>query len=226
MRTSSPARIAWATTQASKICACGCDQTIRPLPRHRYTGVPRYLPWHGNRDPDRRKRSRVISQWLRENAGKHICACGCGEAIPLRREHFRHGPPQHIQRHYARMKKGTRRTDVAGRPLVNKRYLAYFPSTTKQIVGDAFAWRCAWCRETELLEFDHWIPVAEGGTADIENCLPLCPTCHRWKTLVARSHHELRREAHLRASGIETCPDLAAHQAELERAWKEDSCPY
>lgn len=33
------------------------------------------------------------------------------------------------------------------------------------------------------VEFDHYpVRAADGGEATLENCVAVCPTCHRWKT--------------------------------------------
>jgi hypothetical protein len=40
-----------------------------------------------------------IDRWLLENQGKHICQCGCGRVIPIRRRHHCIGIPKFIWKH-------------------------------------------------------------------------------------------------------------------------------
>ena len=59
--------------------------------------------------------------------------------------------------------------------------------------------RCAYCGKTEALEADHRVPLARGGSNDIENILPACHTCN------ARKH--LMDEAEFRARLASESPD-------------------
>jgi hypothetical protein len=49
----------------------------------------------------KRRSSRSISRWVRRNQGKHLCKCGCGEAIEIKREHAKPsvGIPSFIKGH-------------------------------------------------------------------------------------------------------------------------------
>ncbi|HXH07941.1 MAG TPA: hypothetical protein VNI83_15255 [Vicinamibacterales bacterium] len=38
-------------------------------------------------------------RWLRENQGKHVCECGCGELIRLEARHYWRGAPRHVHGH-------------------------------------------------------------------------------------------------------------------------------
>ncbi|WP_457548724.1 HNH endonuclease [Archaeoglobus sp.] len=43
--------------------------------------------------------------------------------------------------------------------------------------------RCAFCGKfLKIYEFDHVVPVALGGTSDVNNVQALCPECHSFKT--------------------------------------------
>jgi site-specific DNA recombinase len=35
-----------------------------------------------------------ITEWMRGQEGKHVCSCGCGRALPIRRKHYWAGVPQ------------------------------------------------------------------------------------------------------------------------------------
>lgn len=39
------------------------------------------------------KRSRTIDRWVRRNQNKHLCGCGCGEYIVVKREHAKPSVP-------------------------------------------------------------------------------------------------------------------------------------
>lgn len=41
--------------------------------------------------------------WLAENQGRHFCECGCGEAIPLKAEHFNTGIPRFLWGHNSKV---------------------------------------------------------------------------------------------------------------------------
>lgn len=47
------------------------------------------------------KKSRNIDRWVRRHQNKHLCGCGCGEFIEIRREHYRKsvGIPKFIPGH-------------------------------------------------------------------------------------------------------------------------------
>jgi hypothetical protein len=47
------------------------------------------------------KRSKNIDRWIKRHEGKHLCACGCGWAIEIKREHAKKsvGIPQFIKGH-------------------------------------------------------------------------------------------------------------------------------
>lgn len=55
----------------------------------------------------RNRKSRNIDRWVQRNQGKHLCYCGCGEPIPIKREHYKKsvGVPKFIKGHNLRLKK-------------------------------------------------------------------------------------------------------------------------
>lgn len=42
--------------------------------------------------------------------------------------------------------------------------------------------RCGENMTVKGVEYDHINPVEQSQDARLENCLAVCPTCHRWKT--------------------------------------------
>lgn len=56
--------------------------------------------------------------------------------------------------------------------------------------------RCAYCGSDELIEIDHRVPLARGGSNLIENILPACRRCNRRKHLMTEDEFRalLKRE--------------------------------
>ena len=52
--------------------------------------------------------------------------------------------------------------------------------------------RCAYCGETGPLEADHRIPLARGGTNNIDNILPACRRCNAKKHLLTEAEFRAR----------------------------------
>lgn len=75
------------------LCACGCGMPIRIRPDHKKRGVPRFLHGHHNRVSARAKSSELTA-WMEQEQGKHVCGCGCGQAITIRRHHRKAGIPR------------------------------------------------------------------------------------------------------------------------------------
>jgi 5-methylcytosine-specific restriction endonuclease McrA len=55
------------------------------------------------------------------------------------------------------------------------------PQDVKLAVWKAYDGRCANCGSTELLEFDHVVPLAMGGSNTVTNLQLLCADCNREK---------------------------------------------
>ena len=52
-------------------------------------------------------KSRNITRWVKRNQGKHLCHCGCGEPIVIKREHYKKsvGIPKFLKGHNLKFKK-------------------------------------------------------------------------------------------------------------------------
>ncbi|MFI0968064.1 HNH endonuclease [Streptomyces sp. NPDC021080] len=46
---------------------------------------------------------------------------------------------------------------------------------------------CRQCGAREHLEVDHIVPVARGGSWDLDNLWVLCASCHKFKTYTERT---------------------------------------
>jgi hypothetical protein len=64
---------------------------------------------------------------------------------------------------------------------------ARIPTALRQRVAEAARFRCGYCLTSQriigpLLEIDHYIPEARGGTSDEENLWLACPMCNGHKS--------------------------------------------
>lgn len=58
-----------------------------------------------------------------------------------------------------------------------------FTDVAKGIIIRTWGRRCYLCGAVGIpLQFDHIIPVSEGGTSDPENGAPACDSCHKLKS--------------------------------------------
>jgi len=145
--------------------------------------------------------------WIAENQNKHLCACGCGEYIVIKKHHKSQGIPRYILGHYVRtdkMKDIIRKTcvervgklsprwkedrnSVRGR----KRAQVEFTKRMKRAIYTRDEGKCQSCGAFTLLEvsvhdplktnIDHIIPVQNGGDNSTENGQVLCLICHKLK---------------------------------------------
>jgi hypothetical protein len=67
-----------------------------------------------------------------------------------------------------------------------RRHGGFMAATKRSLLKEAKGC-CRWCGSTQLLEFDHVLPVDLGGTHDLRNGQVLCRGCHRAKTHVGPS---------------------------------------
>ena len=56
-----------------------------------------------------------------------------------------------------------------------------FTSTEWKLLCEKYDYLCLGCGERKPLEADHIVPIARGGTSDIENIQPLCRFCNSSK---------------------------------------------
>jgi len=55
------------------------------------------------------------------------------------------------------------------------------PEAVKLVVHRRDGGRCAYCGSSELLQFDHIIPVSMGGNSEVANLQLACSDCNRRK---------------------------------------------
>ncbi|MFI5300362.1 MAG: HNH endonuclease [Polyangiales bacterium] len=90
----------WVAEQQAKapICGCGCGATITVLATHRKEGIPRFRHGHHMRLLAQAKAA-ALDDWVAREQGQHVCVCGCGEPITIRRHHRKAGVPRFRFRH-------------------------------------------------------------------------------------------------------------------------------
>lgn len=52
------------------------------------------------------KRHSIVRKWLEQEQGKHVCACGCGEAIAIIQDHKYRGIPKFVRGHGGKVIRG------------------------------------------------------------------------------------------------------------------------
>ena len=63
----------------------------------------------------------------------------------------------------------------------------YLDDTDRQLLIESFGNKCACCKlSPDIFEIDHIIPLANGGSNEIENFQPLCGDCHKLKSETER----------------------------------------
>lgn len=84
--------------QERQLCECGCGELANPdrkfINGHQYKKAE---PLKGENHP---KYKPEIDVWVDENTNKHLCKCGCGEYIIIRKDHYNIGIPKYIAGHY------------------------------------------------------------------------------------------------------------------------------
>ncbi|WP_223643788.1 HNH endonuclease [Corallococcus sp. EGB] len=184
----------WVAQQKPKPCDCGCGKFVIPQPWHRSKGVPRFV--HGHHARVEHWNFKNVAAWVAEQQGRHRCHCGCDGPIVILKRHNATGIPQYLQGHQPAPKNPAGPEHpryVKDRSTMKPRAAATFSLETKRIIFDAHGGRCAWCRCNDALQFDHIVPVAEGGTGEPDNGQLLCANCHRWKSGVALDYRDRRR---------------------------------
>jgi 5-methylcytosine-specific restriction endonuclease McrA len=57
---------------------------------------------------------------------------------------------------------------------------------SKKIIDEVkkrFWGRCGYCGRREKLVIDHILPIARGGTSEVDNLMPACRSCNSFKTV-------------------------------------------
>ncbi len=184
----------WIARQTPPACACGCGTLIAVKPAHRHRGIPRFAHGHHMRGAGHWN-YKDVARWVVEQRGRHQCACGCGGGIRVVAKHHASGIPKYLPKHAPPPRVGVGTAHPAykrDRASMPRRSAAAFGAVARKIIFNAFCGRCAWCGSTDAFEFDHVIPVSEGGSGEVSNAQLLCANCHRWKTAITPNYRERR----------------------------------
>ncbi len=192
-------------------CACGCGQETKiarvtnkkrgwikgQLLRNVYGhSAIKYLAHYQGRD-----------KWIVQNQNKHLCQCGCGGYVEVKKHHFSQGIAKFIWGHHARTEKIKNilrecnsmrcgelsprwkedRSSIRGRI----RCKVDFTKKQKREIYLRDEGICQSCGTFCLLNvgvkdpckanIDHIVSVKDGGTNNINNGQILCLICHKMK---------------------------------------------
>jgi hypothetical protein len=75
------------------ICNCGCGQEVYQNLKAHKSRRANYILGHWV------KKYPKIDEWIKNNQNKHLCICGCGNYIKIKRVHYSIGIPKYIHYH-------------------------------------------------------------------------------------------------------------------------------
>lgn len=182
---------------SAPLCECGCGEHIQIQRHHRNYGVPAFV--HGHHTRVSHGSYKGVDRWVREHDGKHRCACGCGGTIAITARHHAIGIPRYLPAHHAPPNLGhgpDHPSYIKDRSLVKARNGQGFTPWVMRQICEQDRRRCVRCGVGERLEYDHIVPIAEGGTGDAANGQLLCHKCHRLKTNADLARRRLQMHIH------------------------------
>lgn len=85
-----------------------------------------------------------------------------------------------VERHYsARLRSYWAEVSILeNQPLLGRRYIS---PMVRELILERDEWKCLKCGDVTDLEIDHVLPVAKGGSSDLNNLQVLCKACNRAK---------------------------------------------
>lgn len=187
----------WLKRQEARPCACGCGELVIPKKSHHRSGIPKYIQGHHVRV--KHSNYRGVDKWVSSEQGKHFCVCGCNQPIKIQAPHHRNGIPRYLPNHHPRPSLGIGSDHPNFRKDRDRmrRGGADFTPATRAAIRERCGGKCVRCRSSGKLEYDHIVPVTDGGGAEASNGQLLCRECHRLKTLfehvLLRSPDGIRR---------------------------------
>lgn len=192
-------------------CECGCGQITKIAQRtanKRGQRKGEHLRCiYGHSAIKHLSHYKGMDKWIVLNTNKHLCRCGCGEFIIIKRHHFSQGIPKFIVGHHSKTSKMKNilkdtsskrvgklsprwkedRNSIRGR----KRAKVDFTKIMKRKIYVRDNGICQSCGAFTLLNLnnndplktniDHIIPVENGGDNNLDNGQVLCLICHKMK---------------------------------------------
>jgi 5-methylcytosine-specific restriction endonuclease McrA len=180
----------WAEEHRSKhFCSCGCGEAFEPTRQYRRLGFPAYKRGHVLRVAH--PRGRCIEDWVKNEQGRHLCECGCGQAIRIWPSYRWEGIPRFRRECLLRRRVGDAHPNwMADRSMVRDgRRGQNFVPAVKRAILERDEYRCRECGSSQNLTIDHIVPVFEGGLGVVENGQTLCADCHKSKTRLDRGRY-------------------------------------
>ena len=148
----------WLRRQEPRPCACGCGEMVIPKKAHRHTDIPEFI--HRHRTRVQNPNYRALDKWVAEEQGKHLCACGCGKAILIRKDHHSMGIPRFIPNHHKAFNNGCgveHPRFIQDRSLVKTRGGHYFTPAVMREIHRRCGGACVRCGATSKIQYDHVI---------------------------------------------------------------------
>lgn len=192
-------------------CECGCGQITNiakqtDTKRGRVKGQ-HYSCVYGHSPIKHLSHYQGRDKWIVANTDKHLCQCGCGDFVVIKKHHFSMGIARFIWGHHSRteeMKNITRETmqkrvgelsprwkknrdEIRGRKRaqvdftkIMKRSIYVRDNGICQSCGAFTIWN-ANVDDALKTNIDHIIAVKDGGSNDLSNGQVLCLMCHKMK---------------------------------------------
>lgn len=181
----------WAAENTGKhFCACGCGEPFNPTRQHRRDGFPRYKRGHATRVAH--VVTTNVAGWVREQQGKHLCACGCGEPIKIHPPYRWEGIPKMRRVCFLRQRVLANHPNWKIDRSMAARSGRYFPPSVRRQILERDGYRCRCCGASDKLAADHIVPICEGGDGSVANGQTLCSKCHAAKTREERARRSER----------------------------------
>lgn len=96
----------WIVQESGKhFCQCGCNRLIEITANHAHNGIPKYLVGHSGRRHVPKMgffSEDELAEWIESQKDKHLCQCGCGGYIQIKKAHQRLGIPRFLVGHVGR----------------------------------------------------------------------------------------------------------------------------
>jgi 5-methylcytosine-specific restriction endonuclease McrA len=179
----------WLKRQEPRPCACGCGELVIPKKEQRHRGgIPQFVLGHHARV--RHYNYKAVDKWAEEQQGRHLCACGCRQAIRIEKRHHSTGIPRYLRNHHPAPYIGhgpDHPSYIKDRSLVkSRRGKGHFSEHTMRLIWARCERKCMRCGSTRRVEYDHIIPIFMGGSNEFENGRLRCIDCHQLKSWLER----------------------------------------
>lgn len=152
-----------------RLCACGCGREIIIKKHHHTKGIPKYY----NKHKTKLMRYETVTDWVKDQQGKHFCQCGCGEKITIKKWHHKkcRGIPTHIYGHVSEKTKNKNREWHTGIKHTNQTKVKMSQSRVGRIILDKTKKKIS--DNKKISQFGDKNPSWNGGSS-------FEPYCHKF----------------------------------------------